>query len=487
MEGGDSHDERLVRVRESLQRGNHIDRGVRNVVAMVTSLASRIGPVHTDQGVPRLILRQQWSALNVPLMWAAAAGDSENPVLLWLADECSRGGPVLVAGVDTAGREAVFEAWHALSGAMRSWGIQSREDLSEWIHRQGFVQPRWGGHFSGRAQERILTTAALTDARVSALESTYVQVVLRACGQTTPREAPHNGASARHCASGRQDESVANHPDSCWAVMDDVNLQDLFQERFHTLQSCPQSFRGRYRQHEAVNSRDELMEERAWKAFCLLPLLLFRRPVHERNVSKEDLRRRFDLFTNGAWEILVDEAVATLPVPVKPRSEAPLSSEHRGEKAAQKVRLGEITRARQCLTGAPLAPGNDNTFNELQRKRPQEVVRELPEHVRAFTPETPLVVNKEILLKSLKSSPRGSSPGPGGCTYEHLKVLMDDADSFNPRSSEGASQHLQGVDHGQTHGGHQERWRRARDRHRLLTPTFDRQNTCEAIRQGLRV
>ena len=113
------------------------------------------------------------------------------------------------------------------------------------------------------------------------------------------------------------------------------------------------------------------------------------------------------LFANGAWEILVDEAVATLPVPVKPRSEAPLSSEHRGEKAAQKVRLGEITRARQCLTGAPLPPGNDNTFNELQRKRPQEVVRELPEHVRAFTPETPLVV-KETLLKSLKSSPRGS-------------------------------------------------------------------------------
>ena len=46
MEGGDSHDERLVRVRESLQRGNHIDRGVRNVVAMVTSLASLIGTPH---------------------------------------------------------------------------------------------------------------------------------------------------------------------------------------------------------------------------------------------------------------------------------------------------------------------------------------------------------------------------------------------------------------------------------------------------------
>ena len=143
-----------------LQRGNVVDRGVRNAIGMVTSL-SRTGPVRGD------LLRQQWSVFNVPLMWAAAAGDRKSPVLLWLADAC-------VAGVDTVGRDAVFEAWHALSGVMRSWGILSREDLSEWIHRQGLPQPRWGGHFSGRAQEHILTTAALTDARVSALESAFV-------------------------------------------------------------------------------------------------------------------------------------------------------------------------------------------------------------------------------------------------------------------------------------------------------------------------
>ena len=33
-------------------------------------------------------------------------------------------------------------------------------------------------------------------------------------------------------------------------------------------------------------------------------------------------------------------------------------------------------------------------------------------------------------MKSFKSSPRGSSPGPGGCTYEHFNVLMDDVDTF---------------------------------------------------------
>ena len=30
----------------------------------------------------------------------------------------------------------------------------------------------------------------------------------------------------------------------------------------------------------------------------------------------------------------------------------------------------------------------------------------------------------------LKTAPGGSSPGPGGCTYEHLKVLMDDQDTL---------------------------------------------------------
>ena len=110
VEGGDSRDERLARVRESLQRGNVVDRGVRNAIGMVTSLASRIGLLRDDHGVPRPILRQQWSVFNVPLMWAAAAGVRESPVLLWLADAFDRAGNVSVAGVDRVGHDAVFEA-----------------------------------------------------------------------------------------------------------------------------------------------------------------------------------------------------------------------------------------------------------------------------------------------------------------------------------------------------------------------------------------
>ena len=39
-------------------------------------------------------------------------------------------------------------------------------------------------------------------------------------------------------------------------------------------------------------------------------------------------------------------------------------------------------------------------------------------------------LDRDAFLRSLKTAPRGSSPGPGGCTYEHLKVLMDDQDTL---------------------------------------------------------
>ena len=70
---------------------------------------------------------------------------------------------------------------------------------------------------------------------------------------------------------------------------------------------------------------------------------------------------------------------------------------------------------------------NNETSNE--GKQVQEVQRELPEHVHNFALESLLVFDRDAFLKSLKISPRGSSPGPGGCTDEHSKVL-DETDLF---------------------------------------------------------
>ena len=98
--------------------------------------------------------------------------------------------------------------------------------------------------------------------------------------------------------------------------------------------------------------------------------------------------------------------------------------------ACQKIKLGEISRARQCLTGASLAPWTEAMFQFLQARRPQVVARELPEAVQTFEPESLVTVDRKIFSKCLKSAPRGASPRPGGCTYEHLKTLLDDTDTM---------------------------------------------------------
>ena len=131
-----------------------------------------MGPVRANQEVPRQILRQTWSALNVPLMWAASSGDEECPVLLWLARAGEQVKSLTACDATWNGREAVLAGWGALARAMRAWRVHSLEDLSEWIHRQGFPQPRWRNHFSGRARE-VLTIAAMM------LQAMYIRSNLR--------------------------------------------------------------------------------------------------------------------------------------------------------------------------------------------------------------------------------------------------------------------------------------------------------------------
>ena len=47
--------------------------------------AKRVGIVD-GQEIPRKIRRQQWSVLNVPLLWTAAENDKRCPMILWLVD-----------------------------------------------------------------------------------------------------------------------------------------------------------------------------------------------------------------------------------------------------------------------------------------------------------------------------------------------------------------------------------------------------------------
>ena len=162
--------------------------------------------------------------------------------------------------------------------------------------------------------------------------------------------------------------------------------------------------------HSAECHDDHTMSLRAWKLFLLLPYMLLRNPRGAGRVGKDELSCRLTLLEDARRATQTER-------PLCPSNRTP---ERRAHEACQKVRLGEVSRARQCLTGAALAPGNEDTFRALQDRRPQQVIRPLTQEVLNFEPEVPV----HMFLTSLKSAPRGSSPGPGGCTYEHSMELL---------------------------------------------------------------
>ena len=330
------------------------------------SLADRVGHVDDSQGVPRAIRSQQWSAFNVSLMWSSSVGDDTCLVLQWLAGAAQHIESMIVGSTTLSGHDAAVVGLEALSKVMGSWDIRSREDLSEWIYRQGFPRPRWGAHITARAQERILTMAVAVDARVIGLEAVYVQVALLAC-----RRVPMPAKPILHeavCGTvGRQRTAFPEtFPEECWAVMDGVNLRISSVSDSQccrvVLITCEAVFRQANRRvfearREVARSHDAVLEERAWKAFCILQVLFLRRPQGEGRVSKEALCRRCDLFVEGRWETLVGEAEACVSLPI-PKREAP-TDKQKSKLVCRKVLLGEVSRARHCLTSSPLAPGTE--------------------------------------------------------------------------------------------------------------------------------
>ena len=110
--------------------------------------------------------------------------------------------------------------------------------------------------------------------------------------------------------------------------------------------------------------------KRAWKLFGLIPILLLQRPSGKGYVGRDELERRADEFGMGAWSDLLSSARANArfgpTVARQANEDVAASMSRRGNYALTSVRIGEISRARQRLTGAALAPRNEATFRELQ-------------------------------------------------------------------------------------------------------------------------
>ena len=219
-------------------------------------------------------------------MWAAAGGDANHPVLEWL-ENAARWvqEPMEFHGGQTTADSAVREGWTVLGSVLRTWGVTSQEQLTDWMVRQGLPRVSVGNHIAARAQEFILE-AATVDARVALLEAAYARVTIQAGREFTAGEPTHRVPVPR--VEPRRPVAPSISAES-WEQLDHIDLSEAFTTRVPMLRSCPRFLRGRLRfslgvalreRSRAKLARDPVAETRAWKLFGLIPMMLLHRPRH---------------------------------------------------------------------------------------------------------------------------------------------------------------------------------------------------------------
>ena len=207
------------------------------------------------------------------------------------------------------------------------------------------------------------------------------------------------------------------------------------------LKTCPHFLTGRLQESFNLALRERFRarlegnletETRAWKLFGLIPVMLLHRPSGTGSVGRRALTQRVGDFARGLWTDLIQRACNTVP---RPRSATPVRSaveeqERRRRADQSRVQRGQMSRARQELTGAKLAPRDESTLEELRHRRPQERLQEISAEIIDFIPDRELKLDAKRFAECLRSAPSGSSPGPGGCSNEFLRVCLDDRETL---------------------------------------------------------
>ena len=261
-------------------------------------------------------------------------------------------------GSEVSPSEAVRLGWESLRNVMRMWGVNSREELSSWLGDHRFPRNSPGTHISARAQEYIFGEANRIDARVSLMKTVFVMITIHMSREATVVPQPGTAPS-----SNERRPTPQQINSSSWEQLDEVDLDEMFLMRAPMLKKCPRFLRGRLRFSFLVALRERLRckldgnrsgEDRAWKLFALVPMMLLHRPRHMGSVGRDELAKRVDRFTRGQWSELIAEvrfsASRTFPAPTR-----------RGLATQSRVQRGQVSRARHELTGVPLAPKNDST------------------------------------------------------------------------------------------------------------------------------
>ena len=160
--------------------------------------------------------------------------------------------------------------------------------------------------------------------------------------------------------------------------------------------------------HRAKLAGDVLCQTRAWKLFCLVPKMLLHRPRNTGSLGRDELAQRVVKFQRDQWAQLIREAneCSSLPSLVPPRTPEE-EAIRRGLIAQSRVQREQVSRARQALIGASLAPRNSETLDALQNRRPQERISAIPQEVLHSASEdfatgvVPPTVGRALLLATM--------------------------------------------------------------------------------------
>ena len=139
----------------------------------------------------------------------------------------------------------------------------------------------------------------------------------------------------------------------------------------------------------------------------LLPRMSLHRPPRGGFISKAKLAARFEDFSHGRWQKLIDagrhcvEEAATAVSRKRHRTNQQSDIERRAVRAQSLVQLGELSAGRQALEGAVLAPGSIQTRQELSnpQRRPPHPREPLSADLLTFQPASAFELDKRKFSK----------------------------------------------------------------------------------------
>ena len=219
---------------------------------------------------------------------------------------------------------------------------------------------------------------------------------------------------------------------SSWESLDAVVLRDMFAAPLPTMRDVPRflaagvrrAFVHALRGLHSPNPAAGITAERAWKLFLLVPRLLLTRTSEMGPAGRTALLQRLQAVEAGRWCELLD---AAMPSTAQPQRSPGSDVERMRERACAQVRRGVLSRARQTLTGAPLAPSNADTLRLLSDpdKRPPHPRHPIPDDVVLFRAANPLRLKAAEPGEALRTAKRGSAAGLSGASGEHYRLLLE--------------------------------------------------------------